>query len=63
MDGVIPDLTFALPFVFHVDLRDGTSSFTIRQIPTVAPVREPATALPLIREVSGMTNLVRRRVR
>ena len=40
--GVMPDFAFAGNFLFHVDVPDGISSFTIRQSP-LAAVPEPST--------------------
>jgi hypothetical protein len=40
--GVMPDFTFAGNFVFHVDVPDGITSFTIRQSPI--PVPEPTAS-------------------
>lgn len=39
--GVMPDFSYAGNFVFHVDVPDGITSFTIRQSPIAVP--EPAT--------------------
>ena len=45
--GVLPNLAFAGNFLFHVDVPDGITSFTIRQSPVAAP--EPSTlALALV---------------
>ncbi|NNL65049.1 MAG: PEP-CTERM sorting domain-containing protein [Myxococcales bacterium] len=41
--GIQPDFSFAGNFLFHVDVPDGISSFTIRQSPIAVP--EPSTAL------------------
>ena len=43
--GVMPDFSYAGNFVFHVDVPDGVTSFTIRQSPIVVP--EPATMVLL----------------
>jgi len=42
-DGLIPDFTFVSPFVFHVDVPDGITTFTIRQFPTTDAVPEPSS--------------------
>lgn len=39
--GIMPDLSYAGDFLFHVDVPDGIDSFTIRQSPLAVP--EPAT--------------------
>ncbi|MEM7682448.1 MAG: choice-of-anchor F family protein [Planctomycetota bacterium] len=43
--GVMPDFAFAGNFLFHVDVPDGITSFTIRQSPI--PVPEPASIAAL----------------
>jgi hypothetical protein len=43
--GVIPSPMFVSPFVFHVDVPDGITAFTVRQYPTTDFVPEPATLL------------------
>ena len=39
--GTMPDFSFAGNFVFHIDVPDGISSFTLRQSPLAVP--EPGT--------------------
>ena len=55
--GIQPDFTYAGNFVFHVDVPDGISSFTIRQSP-IEVVPEPSTALLI---GLGLAGLARRR--
>ena len=43
--GIQPDFAYAGNFIFHVDVPDGISQFTIRQSPL--PVPEPTSALSL----------------
>lgn len=45
--GVQPDFAFAGMFIFHVDVPDGITEFTIRQSPIVDVVPEPATCVTL----------------
>lgn len=40
--GVMPDFSYAEPFVFHIDVPDGITSFTLRQLPKEVP--EPFAA-------------------
>lgn len=54
--GIQPDFAYAGNFIFHVDVPDGITQFTIRQSPL--PVPEPGSALALAL-LSGA--LVRRR--
>ena len=54
--GVMPDFSYAGNFVFHVDVPDGITSFTIRQSPIVVP--EPAT---IMLTVTGGLALIRRK--
>jgi hypothetical protein len=44
--GIQPDFAYAGNFIFHVDVPDGISQFTIRQSPL--PVPEPGSALALV---------------
>lgn len=47
--GVVPNATFVSPFVFHVDVPDGITSFTVRQYPTIdGIVPEPTSATLLL---------------
>lgn len=48
--GVVPNATFVSPFVFHVDVPDGISSFTVRQYPTIddGTVPEPSSVVMLV---------------
>jgi hypothetical protein len=58
-NGVIAPSTFTSPFVFHVDVPDGITSFTVRQYPTIdIVVPEPGGLL-----LAGMSivGLLRRR--
>lgn len=55
--GLQPDFTYAGNFVFHVDVPDGISTFTIRQSPL--PVPEPGSAVALM--LFGSVLLRRRR--
>lgn len=48
--GVQPDMTYAGNFIFHVDVPDGITSFTIRQSPV--PVPEPSAALIALMAIS-----------
>jgi hypothetical protein len=41
--GTIVSPSFTSPFVFHVDVPDGITAFTVRQYPTTDFVPEPAT--------------------
>ena len=60
--GVIPDFSFASPFIMHIDIPDGIDSFTLRQFPTVDPVPEPATALATAIGCLGLFLTLRRRI-
>jgi len=55
--GVMADLAYAGDFVFHVDVPDGITEFTIRQSPIAVP--EPATVALL--GLGGVTLLRRRK--
>ncbi|REK11875.1 MAG: PEP-CTERM sorting domain-containing protein [Planctomycetota bacterium] len=59
--GVMPDFSFAGYFLFHVDVPDGISSFTIRQSPVEVP--EPSTLVLGAMGVSGLLLTLRRRSR
>lgn len=44
--GIQPDLAYAEPFLFTIDVPDGITSFTLRQLPKAVP--EPAAGLMTI---------------
>jgi hypothetical protein len=50
-NGVIAPFTFTSPFVFHVDVPDGITAFTVRQYPTIDTVVPEPSGLVL----SGMS--------
>lgn len=56
-DGAMGPLSFS-DLIFSVDVPDGISSFTIRQIPVVVP--EPSTALLLLGGLMGLASSRRR---
>lgn len=59
--GVVPNFTFVSPWVFHVDVPDGITAFTVRQYPTIDFIPEPgAMSLALL---SGLAFLRRHRPR
>lgn len=55
--GVVPNTAFAGGIIFHLDVPDGITQFTLRQSPV--PVPEPASALLLL----GAWGVLRRRAR
>jgi uncharacterized protein (TIGR03382 family) len=56
--GTILSPSFTSPFVFHVDVPDGITSFTVRQFPTTDFVPEPGT---MTMALLGSLALIRRR--
>jgi hypothetical protein len=51
--GIMPDFAFAGNFVFHIDVPDGITSFTLRQSPL--PVPEPGTFLLTLLGLLGLS--------
>ncbi len=59
--GVVPDLTFVSPFVFHVDVPDGITSFTVRQYPTIDGGTVPEPSSLLLASTLAISVIVKRR--
>lgn len=58
--GIMPDFAFAGNFLFHVDVPDGITSFTLRQSPI--PVPEPGTFTLTALGLLGLTAYRKRRL-
>jgi hypothetical protein len=52
--GVVPSPAFVSPWVFHVDVPDGITAFTVRQYPTTTTVPEPASGLLMVVGLAGL---------
>lgn len=59
--GIHPDFAFAGNYLFHVDVPDGITSFTVRQSPIAVP--EPSTLALAVVGLMGLAVFVRRRKR
>ena len=54
-DGFMPDFAYAGNFIFHVDVPDGITEFTLRQSPIAVP--EPSAAGLVLIGLFGMTRI------
>jgi hypothetical protein len=63
-NGVVPNFTFVPNFVFHVDVPDGITAFTVRQYPTIdsGTVPEPSSAMLILAGVFAAIGGNRRRI-
>jgi hypothetical protein len=59
--GLVPSPAFASPWVFHFDVPDGITAFTVRQYPTIDLVPEPASGLLGILSALAIGGCARRR--
>lgn len=59
--GIHPDFAFAGNYLFHVDVPDGITSFTVRQSPIAVP--EPSTLALAVLGLMGLAVFVRRHLR
>lgn len=53
--GIMPDFAYAGDFIFHVDIPDGITEFTLRQSPIAVP--EPSAAALLLFGLFGLTRI------
>ena len=53
--GIMPDFAYAGNFIFHVDVPDGITEFTLRQSPIAVP--EPSVAGLLLFGLLGLTRI------
>ena len=62
-NGVVPNFTFVPNFVFHVDVPDGITAFTVRQYPTIdSIVPEPSSAILILASAFATLGGNRRRI-
>jgi hypothetical protein len=59
--GLVPSPAFVSPWVFHVDVPDGITAFTVRQYPTIDLIPEPAVGVLSLLSALAIGCLTRRR--